>query len=365
MYNLLLRNLCIILSAFARFPILAPLVCVCMKKSLPEACAALPDDIAAVLKNVPLVERAVEQVMVPMPSDAPVPPCASADIDAESIWAQAQSEGCTQLQEALGLDSAKALALMQRFGDGEAAMFWAVEHMDNMDGALQELFGSDGQDTPSFDAALPPAPAIVKEVGHAEAVRPLQEPKAVEMYFLVHDTPDVVTKPGWAGVIEGEISLMYHGWAEREAISAAEPPGGPHGFSILHHDLYTGVFQPSDGVVAAKQEVNSVAHRGVAFGALSPREIHVHGPGLCFSPDNNMLVVDTTEDVATFFSVARLGARAVVCFHVVLHWRESAERQRLRALFNRIDDEVALEAALAHHDSLAGAQAAWQRIRGA
>jgi len=108
------------------------------------------------------------------------------------------------------------------------------------------------------------------------------------------------------------------------------------------------------------QDVKSIPNRGCSFGLISPREVHVHPPGVCLSPDNNMLSIQEAKEVATFYSVARIAHRAVVCYHMVLHWK-SPQLTAMRASFAELGTVEAVGEALSKHKAFAEAAVVWRR----
>ena len=93
----------------------------------------------------------------------------------------------------------------------------------------------------------------------------------------MHDTPDTVSKPGWTGRVSGECTLGYHAWSlpQLQGQDEAEVPIE----EMRDSGLWAGLFDIPQGLKPVKGDVVAILNRGIAFNALSPRELHVHGPG--------------------------------------------------------------------------------------
>lgn len=156
--------------------------------------------------------------------------------------------------------------------------------------------------------------------------------RPLDAWLMLHTTPSRAACQKAAHELKGEVALdeinvSHHAWLfeNLDAELAADPSLSVSG------TVWTGLFR-CVGVEPSHQDLPCRESRGMAFAALEPREVLVHGGG-CFSPCNCMLRLQPEHSYHSFASVSLRPTGGRAAHALVLHLvpASQAAESRLRA----------------------------------
>src|SRR3989338_8921579 len=140
--------------------------------------------------------------------------------------------------------------------------------------------------------------------------------------------PDRGRESEYKRVFPHTVNLMFHCWLypDFDMFRGDRPRRGQVECGVFEADGASEHPSCADPVMSGPRE----AFSGAPFGKLGKRDIFVHD--ISFSPENNQIVLDPAEPVASFFSVGRSNLKPfpIVTLHVLA--MTEAEDDRLQAL---------------------------------